>query len=64
VDLLVELTAWEPGLADAHFLLGQALEQANRTLDAITAYRRALRMRPASANASEALTRLTDVQGP
>jgi len=62
--LLERLVARDPGLAEAHFLLGQVFHARCRLFEAIASYRRALQLRPDDPRAASALSDLLDVQEP
>jgi tetratricopeptide (TPR) repeat protein len=54
----------EPGLAEAHFLIGTAHRGQFRTPEAIRSFREALRLDPGHARAALELADLLDVQEP
>ena len=62
--LLEELAAREPGLAEAHFLLGQARRAMCRTIEAIRSYREALELDPEHRGARAALEQLACAEEP
>jgi Flp pilus assembly protein TadD len=62
--LLEEAVAKEPGLAEAHVMLGQVHKTAYRTFDAARCFRAALALRPDDRRAAAALAELLDVQEP
>lgn len=62
--LLEEMVAEEPGLAEAHFMLGQVHRSCYRTFDALACFRTALALRPGDRRAAAALAELLDVQEP
>ena len=63
-QVLAELLEREPGLAEAHYLLGTAYRASYRTFDAIRCFREALRLDPAHSRAASELSDLLDVQDP
>ena len=64
IRVLETLTAREPLMAEAHFLLGKAYQERCRLFDAIRSYRTVLSLDPSDQRAAQALDELLDVQEP